>query len=112
MNSIGELLSKAKKVNKNTEKNDIFHVDDILVEMAILQMSRTAEEWVFYLKCIYQGKKWTIRKTFDQVKGFHKDLSFKPKTKLPNFSQKDILMYLRVAKYLMNIKAEIIKTGE
>lgn len=107
MNSIGLLLSKAKKVNKNTEKTEIFHVDDILVEMAILQMSKTAEEQVFYLKCNYQGKKWTIRKTFEQVKSFHYSLSFKSITRLPNFSPKDKLMYLRVAKYLMYIKQEI-----
>ena len=107
MKGIGELLSKAKKVNKSTEKNDIFYVDDILVEMAILQMSKSADEWVFYFKCLYQGKKWTIRKTFDQVKVLHNSFSFKPKTILPNFCQTDNLLYLRVAKYLMNIKQEV-----
>ena len=36
MRSFGELLSKVKKVNKLSTRGEIFNVDDILVEMAIL----------------------------------------------------------------------------
>ena len=70
-------------------------------------MSKTAEEWVYYLKCSYNGKKWTIRRTFDQFKSLHNGFSFSPKTRLPNFSIKDQLMYLRLAKFLVNIQQEV-----
>lgn len=59
MKFIAEVLSKAKKVNKHTEKNEIVNIDDILVEMAILQMKKMTEVFVFYIKISYQGKKWT-----------------------------------------------------
>lgn len=59
MNSIAEVLTKAKKVNKFNEKDDIVNIDDILVQMAILQMKKCTHDLVFYIRICYGAKKWT-----------------------------------------------------
>lgn len=107
MRSFGELLSKVKKVNKMSTRGEIFNVDDILVEMAILQMSQTVEEHVFYFRVEFRGKKKIIRRTYDQIKALHLSFGSKIKTKLPVYSYEDNLMYLRLAKYLNLLKTEI-----
>lgn len=59
MKFIAEVLNKAKRVNKHNEKSEIVNIDDILVEMAILQMKKASDVLVFYIRIIYRGKRWT-----------------------------------------------------
>lgn len=59
MNSIAEVLTKAKKVNRFNEKDEIVNIDDILVQMAILQMKKCTHDLVFYMRICYGAKKWT-----------------------------------------------------
>ena len=109
INMIAEILTKVKKINRSFEKFDVFDIDDILVEMAILQMSKNADALIFYFTLSCQGRQWKIRKSYSQIKKLHLNLGFWPNTRLPIYLEKDPKMYLRMAKYLSGVMSEIKK---
>ena len=55
---INHILRKAKKTNKLNDKGDIFNVDSILVEKAVVEQTKMAEKMVFTFVVTEHKARW------------------------------------------------------
>jgi len=102
MEFVREVSSMARKANKLVKDEDIFNIDDILVEMALLFANKKSSDLVFYFIIHFKDRKWRIRRNWNQFKQLHSVLSKRDKDypTLPIHDKDDKDLFLRLTLYL------------